>query len=251
MPHALVTHLICPFSTPHVILSDNGAEFWNAVVSEICSQFGIKQTFTAAYHPASSGLLERANRKVLEVLHPIVSELLDNWKDWLPHVAASLNSSVNDFTGKSPHNMLYGVEKRLTYDLLTSPQQPVYNTDNYTQQQLRVFGKIHASVKSKLKATKTEMIANQHKRATPVNCKLGDNVMIQQLERMSKLSPKFVGRYRIVRYVYGNKFEVMEPNTDITLVIHNDRLKKKKRCLHVLILSWLQIAFLKNKLTHT
>ncbi len=75
-------------------MSDNGAEFRNAAVSEICSQFGIEQTFTAAYHPASNGLVERANRKFLEVLRPIVNEPLDNWQDWLPHVAASLNSSV-------------------------------------------------------------------------------------------------------------------------------------------------------------
>ncbi len=248
VPHALVTHLICPFSTPRVILCDNGAEFRNAVVSEICSQFGIKQTFTTAYHPALNGLVERANRKILEVLRPIVSEFLDNWEDWLPHVAASLNSSINDSTGKSPHYILYGVEKRLPYDLLTSPQQPVYNTDNYTQQQLHVLKKIHASVRSKLKTTKTEMIANQHERAIQVNFKPGDNVMIQQPERMSKLSPKFVGLCRIVRYVYGNEFEVMGRNTNVTLVIRSDRLK---RCLHVLILPWLQIAFLKNKLTHT
>ncbi len=55
MAHGLVTLLFCPFSTPQVILSDNGAEFRNAVVSEICSEFGIKQ-ITAAYHPASNGL---------------------------------------------------------------------------------------------------------------------------------------------------------------------------------------------------
>ncbi len=79
--HALVTHLFCPFSTPRVILSDNSAEFQNAVVSKICSQFGIKQTFTAAYHPASNGLVERANRKILEVLRPTVNELLDSWED--------------------------------------------------------------------------------------------------------------------------------------------------------------------------
>ncbi len=39
-----------------------------------------------------------------------------------------------------------------------------------------------------------------------------------------------MGPYRIVRYVYGNKFEVMEPNTNITLVIHSDRLKKMPSC---------------------
>ncbi len=74
------------------------------------------------------------------------------------------------------------------------------------------------------------MIANQHKRAIPVNFKPGDNVMIQQPERMSKLSPKFVGPYKVVRYAYGNKFEVMEPNTNVILVIHSDRLKKMPPC---------------------
>ncbi len=177
VPHVLVTHLFCPFSTPRAILSGNGAEFRNAVVSEIRSQFGIKQTFTAVYNPASNDLDERANRKILEVLRPIVNELLDNWEDWLPHVAASLNSSVNDSTGKSPHYLLFGVEKRLPYDLLGNPQQPVYNTHNYTQQ-LHVLGKIHSSVRSKFRATKTEMMTNQHKRVIPLNFKPGYTVMM-------------------------------------------------------------------------
>ncbi len=86
------------------------AEFRNTVVAEICSQFGITQTFTAAYHPASNGLVERANRKILEVLRPTVKDLLDYWKDWLPHIAALINSSINDSTGKSPHYILFGVE---------------------------------------------------------------------------------------------------------------------------------------------
>ncbi len=107
------------------MLSDNGAEFRNSAVAEFFSYFGITQTFTAAYHPASNGLAERANRKILEVLKPIVNDLLDNWEAWLPHVAASVNSSVNDSTGKS-HYILFGVEKRLPYDLLTSTQQSVY-----------------------------------------------------------------------------------------------------------------------------
>ncbi len=106
MAHALVTHLFCPFSTPQVILSVNGAELRDAVVSEICSRFGIKQTFTAAIHPASNGLVERANRKILEVLRFIINDLLDNWEDWLPHVAASLNSTATESTDKYPHYIL-------------------------------------------------------------------------------------------------------------------------------------------------
>ncbi len=151
--------------------------------------------------------------------------ILNNWEDWLPHIASSINSSVNDFTGKSPHYILFGVEKRLSYDLLTSTQQPVYNVKKYSQQQIHVFSKIHSSVREKLKATKTEMAINQHKRATQVNIKQGDHVMIQQSERKSKFSTKFVGPYRVIRYVHENKVELVEPNTNVTLVVHSDRLK--------------------------
>ncbi len=97
------------------------------------------------------------------------------------------------------------VEKRVHYDLLTSTPQPVYNIENYSQQQIHVFSKIHSSVREKLTATKAEKAMKQHKRAMPVNIKQGDHVMIQRPERKSKFSPKFIGPFRVVRYVHGNK----------------------------------------------
>ncbi len=75
--------------------------------------------------------------------------------------------------------ILFGVEKRLSYDLLTSTPQPVYIIENYSQEQIHVFSKIHSSVREKLKATKAEMAIKQQKRGTPVNIKQGDHVMIQ------------------------------------------------------------------------
>ncbi len=74
--HDLVSKLICEFSALRVLLSDNGAEFWNRLVQEICNKFGINHTFKVAYHHASNGLVERTNRKILEVLRPVVGSLL-------------------------------------------------------------------------------------------------------------------------------------------------------------------------------
>ena len=98
--HALIANSMCPYSTPRVLLSDNGKEFRNAFLKEICKLFSIKQTFTVTYHPASNGLVERANRKILEILRPVVSSLQDNWEDCLPHVAASSNGSNCESTGQ-------------------------------------------------------------------------------------------------------------------------------------------------------
>ncbi len=39
--HALVSHLICPYTTPRVFLTDNGTEFKNQVLADICAQYGV------------------------------------------------------------------------------------------------------------------------------------------------------------------------------------------------------------------
>ncbi len=141
--HAIVSKLICEFSAPRALLSDNGAEFRNILLQEICKQFGINHTFTVAYHPASNGLVERTNRKILEVLRPVVGSLLHSWEEWLPHVAAIINSSLCESTGQSPHVIIFGVENRLQFDLLIFSQPPVYDYEDYSKVQLKVFGDIH------------------------------------------------------------------------------------------------------------
>ncbi len=94
-----------------------------------------------------------------------------NWEDWLPQIAASINCSVNDSTGKSPYFIMFGVEKRFPYDLLTSSIQPVYNVDTYAKQQIQVFSQIQSEERTSLKATKEEMTSKQHKGAVPVSLK--------------------------------------------------------------------------------
>ncbi len=226
--HALVTHLICQYTTPRVLLSDNGTEFRNQLLSEICSLYGIKQTFTVAYHPSSNGLVERANRKILEALRPVVCSLYDSWEDWLPHVKACINGSLCESTGKTPHYILYGVDKVMPYELLAKPPKPVYNVDNYLDQHLHMSAKIHRKVRERLQASRAEMMAQQHKRATPINIQKGDTVMVQVPMRNSKLAPKFVGPRQVVGERQGNKFEVWDPYLDVTEVIHSDRLKKTR-----------------------
>ena len=224
--HALIGKLICPYSAPRVLLSDNGAEFRNSLLAEICKQFSIYKTFTVTYHPASNGLVERANRKVLEVLRPAVSGLLENWEDWLPQVAASINGSPCESTGQTPHFIVFGMEKRLPYDLLSSPQNPVYNVDDYAKQQLRVFSNIHQQVQNRLRESKAAMSSQQHRRSSPVTLKVGDTVMMKVPERNSKLSPNFVGPRLVVREVSQNKFELLDPVLNTLDVVHVDRLKK-------------------------
>ncbi len=60
---ALIDEVFCKFNTPKTILSDNGIEFNNTVLEEICKAYDISKTNIIVYHPASNGLVERQNRK--------------------------------------------------------------------------------------------------------------------------------------------------------------------------------------------
>ncbi|MPC53725.1 hypothetical protein E2C01_047624 [Portunus trituberculatus] len=142
------------------------------------------------------------------------------------HVAASINGSPYESTGQSPHFIIYEVEKRFPYDLLSSPQKPVYNFDDYAKKQLRVFSDIHQKVQSRLRKSKADMNSQQHRRSSPVTTKAGFSVMVRIPERNSQLSPKFVGPCLVVKQINENKFDLFDSWLNTLEVVHNDRLKK-------------------------
>ena len=49
---------ICIFRAPKRILTDQGKAFTSEVVEQLCSQFGISQSTTTAYHPQGNGQVE-------------------------------------------------------------------------------------------------------------------------------------------------------------------------------------------------
>jgi transposase InsO family protein len=49
------------------VRSDNGSEFKNTRVDDLCDEFGIRHQYSAKYTPQSSGLVERNNRTLIDI----------------------------------------------------------------------------------------------------------------------------------------------------------------------------------------
>ena len=56
------------------VRSDNGSEFKNTRVDDLCDEFGIRHQFLAKYTPQSNGLVERKNRTLIDMAKLILSE---------------------------------------------------------------------------------------------------------------------------------------------------------------------------------
>ncbi len=70
------------------------------------------------------------------------------------------------------------------------------------------------------------MLCKQHSQATPVHLDVGDSVMKRAPDSSCKLTPKFSGPYLLTAKLHGNKFKLLDPNTNVPEVVHADRLKK-------------------------
>ena len=74
------------FGAPERILMDQGKAFTSEVEEQLCSQFGISQSTTTAYHPQANGQVERAH----QTLGRMIGKLEDKYKgQWPRHLSKS------------------------------------------------------------------------------------------------------------------------------------------------------------------
>ena len=105
-------------------LSDQGWEFENKVMHELCTLGGSHKTKTTPYHPESDGLVERFNITLLMMLAMFAVEHKEDWDDLLPPVMMTYRSSVHESTGFSPYRLMFGEECMLPMDIGLPRRQP-------------------------------------------------------------------------------------------------------------------------------
>ena len=107
---AFFNQVVCRFGMPIVIHSDQGREFENRIMQELCTLCGSHKTRTTPYHPESDGLVERFNRTLLMMLAMFASKNREDWDELLPPVMMAYRSSVHESTGFSPYRLMFGEE---------------------------------------------------------------------------------------------------------------------------------------------
>ena len=113
----LIEEIICRYSAPRQILSDQGRNFLSQVVKEVCNYFRINKINTSAYHPATNGLCERFNGTLCKMLSVYVNDEQTNWDIYLPIVLFAYRVSEQKSAKESPFKLLFGREARLPADI--------------------------------------------------------------------------------------------------------------------------------------
>ncbi|GKC01106.1 reverse transcriptase domain-containing protein [Tanacetum coccineum] len=74
-------NIVCRFGLPRVIVTDNGTQFVNDPFKGWCESLNIKQMNTAVAHPQANGLVERANKSLMEGIKARLGGERTGWVD--------------------------------------------------------------------------------------------------------------------------------------------------------------------------
>jgi hypothetical protein len=100
---------------PNYLLSDEGSEFLNRLVAEVCKLYGVTKVFSKAYHSRGHGMVERLNRTIEDRLKHTTSQACDDWDVFLPEALFAIRSTPASGT-KMSLRPLYGRDPILPID---------------------------------------------------------------------------------------------------------------------------------------
>jgi hypothetical protein len=219
------------FGPPMRLRSDGGSEFVNGVISSITRFMGIAQHVVLPYTPSANGIVERANRSILERLrHLIFNRHLQRhsahqWSDLLPLCQRMINSSVHSATGTSPARILFGDGLDLDRCILTpAPVGHVFDVDNYVDvltHNQRVIIEAANDYQEQLcrKVVASSSRANRGKPAR--SFAVGDWVLVrpQPSFPLHKLASRLLGPFRILQ---------CSADSEIVVVLDSNKNKSRK-----------------------
>jgi len=226
----LVSEFICRFGVPDSIHTDQGKNFEAKVIQEICHLLGVTKTRTTPYHPQSDGLVERFNRTLLDMLSITVADEHD-WDLSLPMLLLAYRTSVQETTGTTPFQLMFGRNPRLPEDVLYS--LPATSYDSVSQYTKDLKGRLQRSYQAVIehvqqKQTHQKDVYDRGVRGSPYS--VGDLVLLHSpvvpRGKSWKLHKPWQGPYRVVKAISPSVYRIVDcARPRCKRVVHFNRLK--------------------------
>jgi len=111
------------------IILDRGPQFTARFWEHLCSLLGTKLVHSSAYHPQTSGQIERVNQILEDMLRACVISSKGAWEMWLPIAEFSYNNSYQGSSQMAPFEALYVRKCRTPLNWVEPTERRYYGID--------------------------------------------------------------------------------------------------------------------------
>ena len=121
-------HVYCIFGGSSRILTDNGSEFKNQEMTEVCETLGVKHIFSPVYTPQSNGRLEGWHRFFKACIAKHIRGGGVEWDDLVPLAVSAYNIFPCQSSKESPFVLMFGRDQITPVAKLLEPKPRYYGT---------------------------------------------------------------------------------------------------------------------------
>lgn len=113
----ILNYIICRYGIPSSIMTNNGGQFKNKDLDELCEKFKIKQQWSSVYYPQGNGQAKTSNKNLLTILHRTVNKSGKDWQMQLNPALWAYRTNIRTPTGATPFSLVYGSEAILPIEV--------------------------------------------------------------------------------------------------------------------------------------
>jgi transposase InsO family protein len=211
-------HVVCRHGAPASILTDQGGEFNNHLLTALAKGYGIKKLMATTRKSSTNGLTERFNRTLATMLSMYISARHDDWDVYIPSCLFAYRTSVQETTQVSPFFLLYGRQPKLPVDrALEEKPVELVQAHEFVRRQLgdtslelheRVLAEARryvqqmaiAEARANLEARQAKLQLMYAQQAKDLGLEPGSQVYVrmERPEPSKKLRKPFKGPFRVV-----------------------------------------------------
>ena len=223
-----LTQFISIFGIPRVIQSDQGSNFTSHMFSQVLKQLKVKHSCASAYHAQSQGALERFHQTLKSLLRAYCTEIGRDWEEGLPWLMLSAREVVQESTGFSPNDLVFGHTVRGPLAVLRDDLAEVDPPKNLIEYVNGFRHRLYTAVETareNLEGAQSKQKRLYDRGAERRQFSPGDQVLALTPIVSSPFQAKFTGPYVVERQVSEQNYYIATP-----------KRRKSSRLCHVNLL---------------
>ncbi|KAK9057437.1 hypothetical protein SSX86_022272 [Deinandra increscens subsp. villosa] len=233
MANVYVEEIVSRHGVPVSIVSDRDTRFTSKFWREFQECMGTRLLFSTAYHPQTDGQSERTIQTLEDMLRACVLDFGGSWDAHLPLVEFSYNNSYHASIGMSPYEALYGRRCRtpLCWGEVGQRELAQKEVVKATNEKIQI-------IRARLKAAQDRQKSYADKRRRDIEFKKGDHVLLKvtpwkgiiRFRKRGKLSPRFIGPFKILAKVGQNAYQLELPE-ELSGIHNTFHVANLRKCL--------------------
>ncbi|WVZ61646.1 hypothetical protein U9M48_011487 [Paspalum notatum var. saurae] len=230
-----IAKIVSLHGVPQTITSDRGSVFVSRFWEQLQNALGTKLIHSSAYHPQTSGQVERVNQILEDMLRACVLTYSTKWDECLPLAEFAYNNSYQKSLEMAPFEALYGRRCRTPLNWSEPGERVTFGPDLVTQAEEQV-----RFIQENLKRAQSRQKSYSDKRRRPLVFEEGDHVYLRvspmkgvhRFGVKGKLAPRYVGPFKISEKCgpVAYRLELPPHLAAVHDIFHVSQLKK---CLRV------------------